>query len=153
MPQEGVEFHPSAAPSYANARWRQTFDDAFNSVGFHLRWQLSARLATSLAYSVNDSTSRYRSTWLDNADTGEAAGTRDELPDWGVTTQRVEASADWQHSPRTAIKVRYLYERFDSDDFAWQDDVTVLGLGWRTPAYDGHALVVSASYHLDIAGH
>ncbi|WP_461519949.1 MtrB/PioB family outer membrane beta-barrel protein [Porticoccus sp.] len=151
-PQEGLEFHPTGATTHANAHWRQTFDDDFYNIGFNLRWQLSPALAGTLAYSFSDNDSRYTSTWLEDTDTGEAAGTRDQLPGWGTTVQRLEAGADWQFSPRTLLKVRYLYEHFDSDDFAWQDDFNVLGLGWRSPAYDAHGLVISASYYFESIG-
>ncbi|WP_461482408.1 MtrB/PioB family outer membrane beta-barrel protein [Porticoccus sp.] len=150
--QEGLEFHPSGATTHANARWWQTFDDEFYSIGFNLRWQLSPALAGTLAYSLSDNDSRYTSTWLENTDTGEAAGTRDQLPGWGATVQRLEAGADWQYDSRTLLKVRYLYEHFDSADFAWQDDFNELGLGWRSPAYDAHGLVLSAIYYFESVG-
>ncbi len=151
-PQEGIEFHPSGITSYANARWRQTSDDDFYSIGLNLRCQFSPNLAGTLAYSFNENDSRYTSTWLQNADTGEEAGTRDQLPGWGATVQRLEASAEWQYNPRILLKAHYLYEYFDSDDFAWQGDFNVLGLGWRSPAYDGHGLALSAIYYFESVG-
>lgn len=148
-PQEGREFHPTGATTYANARWRQTLDDEFYNFGFNLSWQISPVLASTFAYSFSDNDSRYSSTWLENADTGEVAGARDQLPGWGVTVQRLEAGADWQYSPRLLLKSRYLYKRLDSDDFAWQDDFDVLGLGRVSPDYDAHGLVVSATYSFE----
>lgn len=146
-PQEGLEFHPTGAPSHANARWRQTYDDDFLSTGVDLRWQLSSSLVGTFAYSFSDNDSRYTSIWLEDADTGELAGERDRLPGWGATVQRLEAGADWQYSSQTLLKLRYLYEYFDSQDFAWQDDVSVLGFGWKSPSYNGHGLIVSATYY------
>jgi len=149
-PQEGFEYNPTAAPSHANARWRQRLDDDFVSLGINAHWQISATITTRLAYTYSDNDSSYRSTWLENADTGEPAGSEDRLPGWGTATQRLEANADWRYNPRTQFKVGYVYERVTSSDFAWgQDMFNTLGFGWRSPNYDAHALVLAVRYAFD----
>ena len=149
-PQEGLEYNPTAAPSHANARWRQYLEDDVASLGINLQWQLSASVASKIAYTYSDNDSSYRSTWLENADTGEAAGSEDQLPGWGTASQRLEANADWRYSQRTLIKIGYIYERVTSSDFAWGEDrFSTLGFGWRSPNYDAHALVVAVNYSFD----
>ncbi|MCK9564112.1 MAG: MtrB/PioB family outer membrane beta-barrel protein, partial [Bacteroidales bacterium] len=147
LSQRGLEFNPTAAPSHANAPWRQRIKDASVGAGFNVRWQVSPVLAASVDFSHSDNDSSYRSRWLADADTGEAAGTADSLPGYAVDVQRLDAALDWDYSDRTRIRLRYLYERFRSSDWAWDDDqFNALAFAWNSPRYDAHALLVSVRY-------
>ncbi|MAT52023.1 MAG: hypothetical protein CMK32_12665 [Porticoccaceae bacterium] len=148
--QNGLEFHPTGSPSYANAPWRQWIDDDSRTVGINFRWQVSPALDASLDISHSDNDSDYRSRWLADADTGEVGGTSDTLPGFGVDTQRIESTVNWQYRPDLRFTVRYLFERFRGDDWAWDAaDFTALGFGWGMPSYDGHAVMVSVRHDFD----
>lgn len=152
LSQDGREFNPTSAPSHANAPWRQQADDSSRSAGVNLRWRIKPALEATMDYSLSDNDSSYRSRWLEDADTGEAAGTRDRLPGVGVDVQRLQAALDWDRSPRTRYQLRYLYQRMRSSDWAWGDDkFNALAFGWNSPNYDAHALMVTVKYQWDKA--
>ncbi len=145
--QDGLEYSPTGV--YANAPWRFRTNDTSYTLGAGLQWQLNAEWHWRLDFSHTENDSSYRARWLEDTDTGELAGTRDALPGWGVDVQRLESSLDWQYSQRTRWRLRYVYERYRSDDWAWQrDDFPALGFSWRSPSHDSHALLVSVRYQV-----
>ena len=149
--QNGFEFHPSGAASHANARWRQYSDDRSRSAGLNLRWQVRSGLAAALEFSHAENDSSYRSRWLEAADTGEAAGTSDSLPGVGVDVTRLDASLAWDYSARTRVQLRYLYERMDSDDWAWGEaQFNALAFGWNSPRHHAHALLFTVRHRLQL---
>ena len=144
LDQQGLEHGPG---SYANAPWRQQIRDNSSVLGLSLRWQASTALETTLDLSHSDNDSSYRSRWLADADTGEAADSVDGLPGYGVDVQRLTAGLQWAWRPRTSISLRYLYERFNSSDWAWsRGDFNRLAFGWDSPGHDAHALMVSVRH-------
>lgn len=146
LDQQGFEFGPPGT-TYANAPWRQQIRDNSTAVGLTLRWQASAAVETTLDLSHSDNDSSYRSRWLADADTGEAADSVDSLPGYGVDVQRVTAGVQWAYSPRTRVELRYLYERFRSGDWAWErSDFNLLAFGWNSPNHDAHAFMVSVRH-------
>lgn len=143
--QDGFEFGP--AGSFANAPWRFDTRDTTYTVGANLQWQLRPDLDWRVEISHTDNDSSYRSRWLDDTDTGELAGSRDSLPGWGVDVQRLDSSLDWRYNTRTSWRLRYVYERYRSDDWAWQrEDFARHGFAWASPSHDSHAILVSVRY-------
>ena len=147
LDQQGIEYGPPGRTVYANAPWRQQIRDNSAALGLTLRWQASASVEASLDLSHSDNDSSYRSRWLDDADSGEAAGSVDSLPGYGVDVQRLTGELQWAWSPRTDFSLRYRYERLNAGDWAWQrGDFTALAFGWNSPGYDAHALMVSVHH-------
>lgn len=152
LAQDGREFNPTAAPTHANAPWRQQTHDSSQSTGLNLLWRINHAVEASVDYSFSDNDSSYRSRWLEDADTGEAAGTSNHLPGYGVDVQRLDAGLTWDQNHRTRYQLRYLYERFRSNDWAWGDDkFNALAFGWNSPNYDAHALLFTVKYQWDKA--
>ena len=149
LAQDGLEFNPTSAPSHANARWRQTLVDDSKVLAVNLNWQLRPTLAATLDLSHSDNDSSYRNLWLEDADTGERAGSSDHLPGYGVDVLRLDAALAWDYSPRTRVKFRYLYERFNSSDWAWEEgDFNRLAFAWHSPNHSAHGLLVAVRYQL-----
>lgn len=147
LDQQGFEFGPPGRTTYANASWRQQVRDTSAALGLNLRWQASAALEATLDISHSDNDSSYRSRWLDDADSGEAANSVDSLPGYGVDVQRVRGELEYAWSPQTDITLQYRYERLDAGDWAWQrSDFAVLAFGWASPGYEAHALLLSVHH-------
>lgn len=146
--QEGLEYHPTADPAYANARWRGAVQDDSRNLGLTANWQPQATLTAKLTLNFSDDDSSNSNRWLEDADTGEAAGSGDSLPGYGSARQRANLAIHWQYRPRVAIGLDYLYERLRHNDWAWQDDFQQLGFAWQAPRYDAHALMLSVRYEV-----
>lgn len=146
--QDGLEYHPAADPLYANARWRGTVQDDSRNLGLTANWQPQPSLTAKLALNFSDDDSTSSNLWLEDADTGEAAGSGDTLSGYGSERQRANLAIAWQYQPKLGLALDYIYERLHHSDWAWQDDFQQLGFAWHGPRYDGHALMLSVRYEL-----
>ena len=132
--------------------WIAEGEDETWVYGLNLDWTCRSdtiRISADLSISETDSE-------LTSKGTGDPTAFPDEayidgLPNYGTDVLRLDINASWQYSKQTTFKLRYLFEDWDNQDFAWKDGILLededgsggIAYGWDTPDERTHAVVLS----------
>ncbi len=127
-------------------RWTAEITDDVNTLGLGLAWKgPTPNLDLSLEYTLADATTET------DMEAGAELQPVTDLPDLNSRLGRVSLRADYRQKKNLTWRVQYIYETFETDDFAVDgtapDSLTaVLGLGESSPDYDVSVVGLSLRY-------
>ncbi|UCH72841.1 MAG: MtrB/PioB family decaheme-associated outer membrane protein [Rhodospirillales bacterium] len=146
--QRGYRFTGGELPPFNDPTRFWTIDttDRVHSLGAGLDWR---NLATDVRLTLDYTFSMARTSYDVAGGTGaNGSGTTDDLPDVETDIHSLELAAEYDMTPGVTFRLAYLFEYFDSVDFAL-DNVApdtmdaVLWFGGNSPDYTAHVIGVS----------
>ncbi len=134
------------------SEWLLVSDDDARSLGVNLEWEaIEGRLDLEAEFALLDTQSGYASSEIRNAGIALLTG---PTPDVDDELLRLRLGGTWRLSERLDISGRYLWERRDARDWAWDTllspaaatTASSLGFAWARPDYDAQVLMMALRY-------
>ena len=143
--REEFESRQQGSQTFSTPDWQGATDDIFNTATVGLRYpELIGPLDAFLEYTYADSEGEIAS---------DTSGLTDQFPDLETTRHSFRLGLDYPWSDRLSLRLQYLYEDFDSADWALEgvnaDTVpNLLSLGADPFDYDVSVFYLSARWAL-----
>jgi len=147
--KEDISARQANSQSFSTPDWEVTTDDTFYTGTSGIRFpEILDRMDVSLDYSYARS----------EGDTkNDTSGLTSEFPKLSSKLQQIKLGLEYRYNKSTSLNFYYMYEMFNTDDWALQDveAATVsnlLSLGADTYNYDAHVFFVGVRYVFDSRG-
>ena len=143
--QSGLSHRNSDLDNFDGRGWTADTDDTVNSFGIGVNWSaFDDKLDASLDYTFSRAVT-------DISLTAGTLLTIAPLPKLKTRLHGFNFVADYRYTDNMSVRLRYLYQKFDTTDFALDGIAPdtmrfVIGLGESSPDYNVHVIGVSSVY-------
>jgi MtrB/PioB family decaheme-associated outer membrane protein len=132
--------------------WTANGEDSTTVVGLNINWQATSRLNLSTDIGVSNSEGDLASSGIYTALAPDGnpldidavdAPYSDRLPTYASDAIRFNLKATWDYSPELTTYLRYVYERWDTEDYWWDGSLQEeMYFAWRAPNEAEHAVIL-----------
>jgi len=142
----------SGRPPREDDKWIANGEDETLVVGFTLRWQARHDIEILADLGLSESEGELASSGLYTALNNDgspidfaAVGVKyyESLPTYGSDSLRFNVTGSWQYRPDIATYIRYIYEKWDTDDYWWDGELQEeMYFAWQAPNESEHAVIL-----------